>query len=68
MPLWVFSFLYRYLLYLLRLMIHLSFKSVAAQLNISNDKSPVFMVVECGDVGSIHTSMFMDVEGFLFSM
>ena len=49
-------------------MIPLSFKSVAAELNISNDKGPVIMVVECEDVSSIHTSMFMEVEGFSFYM
>ena len=49
-------------------MIPLSFKLVAAQLNISYDKGPVVTVVECEDVSSIHTGIFMDVEGFSFSM
>ena len=45
-------------------MIPLLFKLVAARLNISNDKGPV----ECEDVGSIHNDIFMEVEGFSFSM
>ena len=46
----------------------LSFKSLAAQLNISKDKGPVFMsVVFIGD-GSNQKGIFMVVEGFSVSI
>ena len=40
------GFFFKYLLYFLMLMTPLSFKSLAARLNISKDNGPVFMLVE----------------------
>ena len=63
------GFLFKYLLYFLRLMTPLLFKSLAAQLNISKDKGPVFISVDFsfGDESS-QRGTFVVVEGFLVSI
>ena len=57
-----FTFLFKYLLYFLRLISPLSSKSVATQLNISKDKGPVF--ISDGDESN-QKGIFIVVEGFL---
>ena len=52
-------------------MIPFSFKSVAAQLNISNDKGPVLTLVEVNGDGSNWDGWYgidMVVEGFVVSI
>ena len=59
--------MYRYLLYFLRLISPLSFKSVAAQLNISKDNNPVSIDSNFSD-GSDQRGTCVVVEGFLVSI
>ena len=63
------DFLYRYLLYFLRLMSPFSAKSVAAWLNISNDSRPVFIsvVLDFGDESNRRGTLVV-VEGLLASI
>ena len=46
----------------------LSFKSLAAQLNISKDKGPVFMLVVLIGDGSSQKGIFIVVVGFSVSI
>ena len=65
------DFLHKYLLYFFKLMTPLSFKSVAAQLNISNDKGPVLTLVVVIDDGSNWNGWYgIDavLEGFVVSI
>ena len=60
-----FDFLLKYLLYFLRFIFPLSSKSVAAWLNISKDKGPVYMSVEFNfSDESNQRGIFVVVEGF----
>ena len=56
------------MLYFFKLMIPLSFKSVAARLNISKDKGPVFVSVVFRGDGSNQNGIFVVVEGFSVSI
>ena len=65
------DFLYRYLLYFFKLMMPLSFRSVAAQLNISKDKGLVLTSIEfIGDGSNQNGWNGIDVvvEGFVVSI